>query len=106
MPWYFIERPAITEAGPNQLPLWCPFKIQGGANRLNVQYRSPSSPSLSKQLSRPNGNLDSDPGEFQIRVHLFGGTSSPSCANFALKKTVQDNKVDFNPETIQTVEQN
>lgn len=52
----------------------------------------------------PDGNLDSDPGEFQMRVHLFGGTSSTSCANFALKKTAQDNKADFNPETIQTVE--
>ena len=45
-----IERPAITGAGPNQLPCWCPFKIQGGANRLNVRYQSnvPSSPSSSK----------------------------------------------------------
>ena len=54
----------------------------------------------------PDGNLDSVPREFQMRVHLFGGTSSPSCANFALKKTAQDNKADFNPETIQTVERN
>jgi len=38
-------------------------------------------------------------------VHLFGGSSSPGCANFALKKATQDNKAEFNPETIQTVEQ-
>lgn len=54
----------------------------------------------------PDGNLDSEPEEYEMRVHLFGGTSSPSCANFALKKTAQDNEADFNPETIQTVERN
>ena len=52
MPWYLIERPAITGAGPNQLPRWRSLKIQGGADRLDVRYRSdvPSSPSLSKRL--------------------------------------------------------
>ena len=54
----------------------------------------------------PDGNPDSNPEEYQMRVHLFGGTSSPSCTNFALKKTAQDNKADFNAETIQTVERN
>lgn len=32
----------------------------------------------------PNGNLNSEPEEFMITAHLFGGVSSPSCANFAL----------------------
>ena len=41
-----------------------------------------------------------------MRVHLFGGASSPSCANFALKKTTQDNKTEFHLETIKTVECN
>ena len=54
----------------------------------------------------PNGNLHSNPGEYHMIVHLFGGTSSTSCANFTLKKTAQDNKAYFNPETIQTMEQN
>ena len=34
-------------------------------------------------------NLD-NMQEFQMCVHLFGGRSSPSCANFALKKTASD----------------
>ena len=54
----------------------------------------------------PNGNLGAPPEEYQMRVHLFGGTSSPSCANFALKKTAQDNEADFDHETIETVKQN
>ena len=41
-----------------------------------------------------------------MRVHLFGGASSPSCANFALKKTTEDNKADFGHETVETVKRN
>ena len=41
-----------------------------------------------------------------MRVHLFGGASSRSCANFALKKTAKDNEADFDPEVIETVERN
>ena len=54
----------------------------------------------------PDGNLDSQPEEYQIRVHLFGGASSPSCANFILKKTAEDNKGDFDVQTIETVKRN
>ena len=34
----------------------------------------------------PDGNLDSEPEEYQMRVHLFGGASSPSCANFGAEE--------------------
>ena len=54
----------------------------------------------------PDGNLSTDPEEYQMSVHLFGGASSPSCANYALKKTVEDNKEDFDAVTVETVKQN
>ena len=54
----------------------------------------------------PNGNLDNEPKEYQMRVNLFGGASSPSCANFALTKTAQDNKTEFDLQTIETVQHN
>ena len=41
-----------------------------------------------------------------MRVHLFGGASSPSCANFALRKTAEDNKEEFDPVAIETVNKN
>ena len=41
-----------------------------------------------------------------MSVHLFGGASSPSCANYALKKTAEDNKEDFDAVTVETVKQN
>lgn len=34
-----------------------------------------------------NPELKGDPIEFRMTVHLFGATSSPGCANFALKTT-------------------
>ena len=32
-------------------------------------------------------NFDCDPVEYRMTLHLFGATSSPGCANFALKTT-------------------
>ena len=40
-----------------------------------------------------------------MMVHLFGGTPL-SCANFALRKTVEDNKHKFDPEAMETIERN
>jgi hypothetical protein len=37
----------------------------------------------------------SSPEEFRMCVHLFGATSSPSCASFALQQTIDDNAGDF-----------
>ncbi|CAG2206251.1 unnamed protein product [Mytilus edulis] len=44
------------------------------------------------------------PGKMQ--VHLFGATSSPSCAAYALKKTAIDNGELFETEIASTVERN
>ena len=54
----------------------------------------------------PNGNLDKDPEELMMTVHLFGGVSSPSCANFALRKTANDHRQEVDPEIVSTVERN
>ncbi|XP_068738205.1 uncharacterized protein, partial [Montipora capricornis] len=54
----------------------------------------------------PDGDLNKDPEEYQMLVHLFGGASSPSCANFALKKTAEDNKAAFDAITVETVKRN
>ena len=41
------------------------------------------------------GDLSKSPVEYRMTVHLFGATSSPGCANFALKKTAQDGEEEF-----------
>ena len=41
-----------------------------------------------------------------MEVQLFGSTSSPSCANFCLRKTAQDNIENFAHEVIDAVQKN
>ena len=43
------------------------------------------------------------PDVYKMTVHIFGAADSPSCVNYALKRTAQDNVGRFNCETIQTV---
>ncbi|XP_022797621.1 uncharacterized protein LOC111335892 [Stylophora pistillata] len=54
----------------------------------------------------PHGDLTLQPQEYKMKVHLFGGVSSPSCANFAPQKTADDIQKEFSPETIDTVKRN
>ena len=39
-------------------------------------------------------------------VHLFGGVTSPTFPNFALRETADDNSKQFDSETVNTVKQN
>ena len=39
-------------------------------------------------------------------VHLFGGASSPSCVNYALKTTADHNREDFDAAAVETVKRN
>ena len=54
----------------------------------------------------PNRNVKENAQEYQMTVHIFGATSSPSIANFALQKTAEDNKFNYDPEVIKTVNNN
>ena len=54
----------------------------------------------------PNGDLTKQPKCFRMEVHLFGATSSPSCAAYALKRTADDNAQLFEPEVVSTVKEN
>ena len=51
----------------------------------------------------PRGNTSQPPEEYCMVVHLFGAKSSPSCANFALLQTAEDNSSDFCPAVLDTV---
>jgi len=54
----------------------------------------------------PNGDLETRPQECQMLVHLFGGISSPSCANYSLRKTADDSSDQFSAEAVYTVKRN
>ena len=51
----------------------------------------------------PNGNLTKEMREYRMVKHLFGATSSPSVANFCLRKTAQLHREEFDKEVIETV---
>ena len=48
----------------------------------------------------PNNNLSQEPVEFKMRVHVFGATSSPSCASYSLRRTTEDNKHEYDEAVI------
>ena len=54
----------------------------------------------------PGGDLEQEPREYCMTVHLFGATSSPSCAAFALKRTAEDNAEDFSDTAVHSVQRN
>ncbi|KAJ8034141.1 hypothetical protein HOLleu_20860 [Holothuria leucospilota] len=51
----------------------------------------------------PGDDFSRPPVDYQMMVHLFGATSSPSCASFALKQTAKDNRESFSEEAVRTV---
>ena len=53
-----------------------------------------------------NSDMTRELQEYQMLVHLFGAISSPACANFALRKTAEDNKDSFSLEATNTVKRN
>lgn len=51
------------------------------------------------------GDLEKAPKDYRMAVHLFGATSSPGCANFALKYLAQQHKF-THPSASEFVEKN
>ncbi|PFX26877.1 hypothetical protein AWC38_SpisGene8468 [Stylophora pistillata] len=54
----------------------------------------------------PDGNLEAELQEYRMVVHLFGAASSPSVANFALKRTARDNEDKYGTLVADTLRNN
>ncbi|XP_038047525.1 uncharacterized protein LOC119721520 [Patiria miniata] len=52
-----------------------------------------------------DGDSSRQPSVYRMTVHSFGGTWSPSCCTFALQRTAEDNRADFQPDAVDTVMQ-
>ena len=50
-----------------------------------------------------DSDLSKNPVNHQMLVHLFGTSSPPCCASFALKKTANDFSGDFDAQSVDTV---
>lgn len=53
-----------------------------------------------------NGDLTQDLVEYRMTVHLFGATSSPSCASYALRRSADDHQSEFPADVCQSVKEN
>ncbi|XP_042230818.1 uncharacterized protein LOC121872218 [Homarus americanus] len=52
-----------------------------------------------------NGDLSREPVTYRMKVHIFGGVWSPSCATYALRRTFQDHRSEF-PDMVAQAEVN
>ena len=69
--------------------------------RVNPEHRD-----LLRFLWWEGNDLSKDPTDYRMPVHLFGATSSPSCANFALKKTADDYEEEFGAQAANFIRHN
>ena len=53
-----------------------------------------------------NGDIKEQPQRYHMNVHVFGGTSSLSCSNYALRRTARDDEVKHDPEVAETLRSN
>ena len=77
--------------------------IEGMFHQVRV---SPDDHDALRFLWWPNDDLSREPVDYCMQVHLFGSTSSPSCASFCLRKTAEDHKDRFGEAVIHTVKRN
>ena len=54
----------------------------------------------------PNNDLEAEPRRYQAKVHIFGARSSPGCANFALRRLVDDFGSGYEPDILQSIQEN
>ena len=53
-----------------------------------------------------DGDFKNDLEEYEMCVHTFGGTSSPSCCNYSLRKTASNNREHFGDDAYFTLLKN
>ena len=59
--------------------------------------------SLLRFLWWEHGDPRMEGEKFEMCVYLFGGKSSPSCCNYALKRTPVDYQIDFGEDAAKTL---
>ena len=86
-----------------QFPIAIVADIRGMFHQVRVE---PEDRDSLRFLWWPNHDLSAQPEDYQMMVHLFGATSSPSCCSFALGRCAEDNLTHASSETLLTVKEN
>lgn len=83
-----------------------PVVIMADIEAMFHQVRvPPDDVDLLRFLWWPQGDMSQAPCEYRMKVHLFEATSSPSCANFALRKCAKDFGHEHEKETVNKLQQ-
>ena len=81
--------------------------FMGDIEAMFYQFRIPKCQrNMLRFLWWEGSNLNYQPTDNQMCVHVTGGPSSPSCCNYALKRTAMDNEFQFGPEAAKTLMRN
>ena len=78
--------------------------IMGDIESMFMMIRVPKEDrNLLRFLWWPNNDIHSEPETYRMTRHIFGATSSPSCANYALRRTALEFGHKFEPEIPNTI---
>ncbi|XP_060753769.1 uncharacterized protein LOC132864368 [Neoarius graeffei] len=81
-----------------------PITVMADVEAMFHQVKVPSEDAdLLRFLWWPDGDISKELQEYRMEVHLFGATSSPSCANYALRRCAEDNRSTFDAAAVETV---
>ena len=76
----------------------------GDIGAMFYQVKVPDSQrSFLKYLWWNNNDLNGELVDYDMGVHVFGGTSSPGCCNYALRRTAMDNTPNYDTEVAETL---
>ena len=101
-----LQGPDMTNRLVGVLMRWRRESVAMMADVESMFYQvqvQPSDCDLLRYLWWPNGDINKDIAEYRMKVHVFGATSSPSVANYALKKCAMDNEESYDPEVVRAV---
>ena len=103
-----LPGPDLTNALLGVLIRFCqkPIALMADVESMFHQVRvSPKDRDALRFLWCP-GDPKSGPEEYRMTAHLFGGIWSPSCCNYVLRRTADDNKSKFSLDVTETVRKN
>ncbi|KAK7938715.1 hypothetical protein WMY93_002041 [Mugilogobius chulae] len=81
-----------------------PVVLMADVEAMFLQVQVPAEDrDLLRFLWWPEGDCDQELVEYRMVAHLFGATSSPSCASFALRKCAEDNRDHFSLVAVNTL---
>ena len=104
-----LQRPDLTN---NLLGILCRFRQESTALMcdLEAMFHQVKVDATDRNFLRffwwENGNVDMNPVVYRMSSHLFGATSSPGCANVALRKTADDYEGDCGAEAADFIRNN